>query len=122
MGGVRRVRWVNLVSDDDHELVERFYEFMAGPSNPDGLADLYASDALVIRFDGMSAGSEEILTFLGDVRRRHHPYELQSIDQFTKVGDVVMWDGFLETTEVFVLNDEGKIERHIPGIRGYWGG
>lgn len=116
------------MSNDGHDLVDQFYRFMAEPSNLPALEGLYASDALIIRFDGMSAGFEEISDFLNDVRQRHQPYALQSIDQLTQVGDVVMWDavvdterGSLETTEVFVLNGEGKIERHIPGIRGYWG-
>lgn len=89
------------MSNDGRDLVEKFYRFMAAPPDADALAD---------------------------VRSRHQPYELHSIDQLAKVGDVVMWDavvttanGMLETTEVLVLDDAGKIERHIPGLRGYWG-
>ena len=116
------------MSNDGQDLAERFYRFMAASPDVDALAGLYASDALVIRFDGASAGLDEISTFLADVRSRHQPYELHSIDQVARVGDVVMWDavvntanGMLETTEVLVLNEAGKIKRHIPGLRGYWG-
>jgi hypothetical protein len=115
------------VSDDGRDLAEQFYRVMAASPDAVALAELYAPDALVIRFNGASAGFEEISTFLTDVRSRHRPYELHSIDQLARVGDVVMWDavvntdnGMLETTEVLVL-DDGKIKRHIPGLRGYWG-
>ena len=116
------------MSDDGRDLVEQFYRFMAATPDVDSVAELYAPDALVIRFNGASSGFEEIANFLAGVRSRHQPYELHSIDQLAKVGDVVMWDavvstenGMLETTEVLVLDDAGKIERHIPGLRGYWG-
>ncbi len=111
----------------DSELIDRFYECMAG-GDIDAMMDLYVSDALVIRFDGASAGVAEIRGFLTDVLERHQPYALHSIDQVTRVGDVLMWDamvntsnGIIQTTEVLVLDDAGKITRHIPGVRGYWG-
>jgi len=125
----RVVTRLGSVSNADRDLVEHFYRLMSTSDDVVAVTELYAPDALVIRFDGTSAGLEEISTFLEGVRARHQPYELHSIDQLTKAGDVVMWDavvdtakGLLETTEVFVLNDDGKIERHIPGVRGYWGG
>jgi SnoaL-like domain len=116
------------MSIDGRDLAEQYYRLMAEPIDVDRLAELYASDALVIRFNGTSAGFDEISEFLAEVAARHRPYELHTIEQFTQVGDVVMWDGqvtttkgVLETTEVVVLDADGKIKRHIPGIRGYWG-
>ena len=116
------------MASNGRELVETYYSLIAEPTDLDGLRQLYAADALVIRFNGTSTGLDEIAEFLTEVATRNEPYELRSIDQFTQVGDVVMWDGLidtskgvLETTEVMVLDDAGKIKRHIPGIRGYWG-
>ena len=109
------------------ELIDRFYEGMS-TGEVVGLAQLYAPDALMIRFDGTSEGVAEIITFLSDVRLRHRSYVLESIDHVTQAGDVVMWDamvktadGVLQTTDVVVVDGDGKITRHIPGVRGYWG-
>ena len=43
------------------ELIDRFYDAMAS-GDPVGLAELYAADALMIRFDGTSEGVEAIVT------------------------------------------------------------
>ncbi len=114
---------------DGQDLLERFYQLMASPPGVDAVAEFYAPDAAVIRFDGTSSGLEAISSFLTEVHSRHEPYRLQSVDQLTRAGDVVMWDavvetsnGMLDTVEVFVLDDTGKIKRHIPGVLGYWGG
>jgi len=109
------------------ELIDRFYDAMAS-GDLVGLAELYAADALMIRFDGTSEGADAIVTFLSNVGHRHRSYMLESIEHVTQAGDVVMWDamvktadGLLQTTDVVVLNADGKITRHIPGVRGYWG-
>jgi hypothetical protein len=82
----------------------------------------------MIRFDGTSEGVDAIVTFLSNVGRRHRSYALETIEHVTQAGDVVMWDamvktadGLLQTTDVVVLDAGGKITRHIPGVRGYWG-
>ena len=43
-------------------------------------------------------------------------------------GDIVMWDalittgvGVLQTTDVVVVDDDGLIDHHVLGNRGYWG-
>ena len=96
--------------------------------NVEALAELYSPDALVIRFDATSTGAAEILEFFSKMYAEHGQYELHSLDQVTESGDVLMWDamvttsnGIVQTTEVFVLDNDGKIRRHIPGFRGYWG-
>ena len=30
-------------------------------------------------------------------------------------------EGMLMTYDVVILDDEGRITRHVPTIRGYWG-
>lgn len=109
------------------ELIERFYESLKS-GDTGAVVELYGTDALVIRFNATSTGPSEISEFYSGVLERHAQYELHSLDQVTESGDVLMWDalvttsnGVIETTEVLVLDEEGKIQRHIPGFRGYWG-
>jgi hypothetical protein len=109
------------------ELIDRYYTTMAA-GNVEALAELYSSDALVIRFDGTLTGMSEILEFFSKKYAEHGQYELYSLDQVTESGDVLMWDALVTTvkgvaqfTEVLVLDENGKIRRHIPGFRGYWG-
>lgn len=119
---------IDSMTASGRQLADRFYELLGSPIEPEALAAIYAPEALVIRFNGTSSGLEEISTFLSEVQERHQPYKISSIDQLTDVDDVLMWDalvetdnGLLETTEVLVLDDDGRIVRHVPGIRGYWG-
>jgi hypothetical protein len=109
------------------ELIDRYYSTLAA-GNIEALAEFYSPDALVIRFDGTSTGMLEILDFFSKMYAEHGQYVLQSLDQVTESGDVLMWDalvttsnGVVQVTEVLVLDDDGKIRRHIPGFRGYWG-
>jgi ketosteroid isomerase-like protein len=109
------------------QLIGRFYESLA-KGDLDGVVDLYSADALVIRFNATSTGPAEIREFHAGELAKHGTYELHTMDQLTESGDVLMWDalvttsnGIIETTEVLVLDDDGKIRRHIPGFRGYWG-
>jgi hypothetical protein len=111
---------------DSDRMADRFYDAMA-TAGIDALRQLYTADAQVIRFDGLADGLDEVAEFWDETRRRHAPYELHSIDQYTAADDVIMWDamvttdnGILQTTEVLVIKD-GLVTRHIPGIRGYWG-
>ena len=126
----RRVRSVNydsVMTAQADELIKRFYETLGG-GDLDGVVDLYGADALVIRFNATSTGPSEIRQFHAGELAKHNRYELFKLDQLTESGDVLMWDalvttsnGIIETTEVLVLDDDGKIRRHIPGFRGYWG-
>jgi len=109
------------------KLIDRYYATMAA-GDVEALAAFYSPDALVIRFDGTSAGIAEILEFFTKMHAHYGQYELHSLDQVTESGDVLMWDalvttsnGVVQATEVLVLDDNGKIRRHIPGFRGYWG-
>jgi uncharacterized protein (TIGR02246 family) len=115
------------VTTRGQELIDRYYTTMAS-GDIEALAELYSPDALVIRFDGTSRGMDEILEFFSKMHADYVQYELHSLDQVTESGDVLMWDalvttskGIVQSTEVLVLDDDGKIRRHIPGFRGYWG-
>ena len=89
---------------------------------------LYASDAIVVRYEGVAKGPEEISAFLVNFLSGYDRFDLISVDQIQTSGDTVVWDashdtdaGALQTTNVFVVNDAGLIIRHIPLPRGYWG-
>ena len=92
------------------------------------LAKMHAPDAMVVLFYDVATGRDEIQELLEGSLRSHGRYHVLSIDQFQQAGDVVMWDatvetetGPLQTTHVLVLDENGLIRRHVPGIRGYWG-
>jgi ketosteroid isomerase-like protein len=109
------------------ELVDRFGVLM-GEKDVSALAGLYSADAKVILFYDIASGRDEIRQLMDNSVRTHGSYRVISIDQFQDAGDIVMWDatvmtdtGPLLTTHVVLLDDEGLIKRHVPGIRGYWG-
>ena len=109
------------------DLVDRYGELMS-EGDVDALAELYAADAKLVLFNRGMSGRQEIRQFLARRLESHGGYRVVSMDQFQDAGDVVIWEatveveiGFLQTTHVVILNDEGLIQRHIPGIRGYWG-
>ena len=109
------------------EFAERFHALLAADDLA-GLLELYDDDAMVIRFNGAVTGKAEIETFLRGVWEEYRPLELNLIEQLRHADDVIMWDAMLNTskgvvqvTETIILDDDGKIHRHIPGFRGYWG-
>ena len=108
-------------------LVDRYGELMS-KGDVDALAELYAADAKLVLFNRVMSGRQEIKQFLARRLESHGGYNVVSVDQFQDAGDVVIWEanveveiGFLQTTHVIFLDDEGLIRRHVPGIRGYWG-
>ena len=118
---------IQVTTTRGQELIDRYYTTLAA-GDVEALAEFYSPDALVIRFDGTSTGMVEILEFFSKMYAEYGRYELHSLDQVTESGDVLMWDalvttsnGVVQTTEVLVIDDHGKIRRHIPGFRGYWG-
>jgi hypothetical protein len=109
------------------ELVDRFGKLMAAGDTA-ALAHMYSLDAKVVLFYGVASGRLEIERLLAGSLRSHGRYDVLSVDQFQHAGDIVMWDatvetetGPLQTTHVVMLDDEGLIRRHVPGVRGYWG-
>lgn len=115
------------MSETARNLVDRYGELMS-EGNADALAELYAADAKLVLFNRVMSGRPEIRHFLNARLASHGGYHVVSVDQFQDAGDVVIWEatveveiGFLQTTHVVFLNTEGLIQRHVPGIRGYWG-
>jgi ketosteroid isomerase-like protein len=109
------------------ELVDRIDELMS-KGDVDALVDLYAEEAEVVLYHRVAVGRNEIRQLLATSLASHGFYRVISVDQFQDTGDIVMWDatvereeGILETTHIVVLDVDGRIRRHIPRIRGYWG-
>ncbi len=89
---------------------------------------LYAADAVVVRYEGIARGHEAIRAFLVGLLSAHDRFELVSIDQIQGSEDTLIWDstretgaGMLQETNMVVFDEDGLISRHVPLIRGYWG-
>ena len=113
--------------DKTPEIIERYYELITA-RDPQALAKLYADDAEIIRYDGVAWGTAEIEQYYRNYITVRPGMVLRQIDKVRDTGEVLMWDalvesdaGVMQTLEVFILDDEGLIRRHIPGVRGYWG-
>ena len=108
-------------------IIDRFYELLK-VHDAQTLAMLYASDAEIIRYDGVASGRREIEVYYRGYLAGRPGLALHKIDKIRDHGDVLMWDalvdsdvGVLQTIDVVILNDDGLILTHIPGFRGYWG-
>ncbi len=110
-----------------HDLIERYYDALASGAIDDVLA-LYADDAEIVRYDGVAATPDEMRGYFEQHLARHPGLTLRQIDRVREADDVLIWDALLDTEvgilqvfHVVLLDDAGKVLRHVPGIRGYWG-
>jgi ketosteroid isomerase-like protein len=115
------------MNEDAHQIAERYFERLAA-GDVDAVLDLYATDAHVVRYEGVAIGRDQIRNFLAGMLAAHGRFDLVSIDEFAAEADVVEWDatvetrhGMLRTSSVMTLDADGAILRHVPSIRGYWG-
>lgn len=109
------------------ELVDRFLKALE-ERDLDAVVGFYAEGAQVVRFEGVAAGTDQIRAFFVGFFAAYLRFELVSLDQIRATDDLVVWDatmetgaGLLQVTNVLFLDDGGKIVRHVPWIRGYWG-
>lgn len=114
--------------DSATRLIHRLYELL-GEGDVERASMLYAPDAEIIRYDGVATSLAEIKAFWSRVLDAFPGAKLHSLDRVRAADDVIMWDalidthvGVLQTVDVVIVDDEGRISRHIPGIRGFWGG
>ena len=113
---------------DGAAFVDRFYELlMAG--DIDGVLGLYSDDAEIVRYDGVADNPGSISAYFRNYLMHHPGFTLRLVDPLREENDVLMWDalvdtdnGTLMTVHVIVFDDDGRVRRHIPGVRGYWGG
>jgi hypothetical protein len=107
--------------------VDRFYDLLAA-GDVERISMLYADEAEIVRYDGVAKTPEEIQAYFRTYLEQRPGLQLQRIDQLRRADDVLLWDalldsddGVLQTVEVMILDEDGRITRHIPGFRGYWG-
>lgn len=107
--------------------VTRYYELLSA-ADVERVTMLYADDCEIVRYDGVASDHAAIAEYYRAYLERHPGVKLREIDQLRRAGDVLMWDalvdadeGVMQTVEVMILDDDGRIRRHIPGFRGYWG-
>lgn len=109
------------------DLVDTYYARLA-EGDVAGLVAMYGDGAEIVRYDGVAGTPQAIGDYFTGFLDRHRAAHLRSIDQWREADDVIMWDalvdteaGILQTVHVVVVDDDGLIRRHIPGVRGYWG-
>jgi len=92
------------------------------------LAALYGPDAIVVQRSSVARGTDEIRSFHDGFLAAHGSFDLMSIDSLNECDDVIIFDAMVETAagllqiaEVIIVDDDGLIRRHVPGLRGYWG-
>lgn len=109
------------------DFVEEYLRAL-GDRDVDSALGFYADDAVIVSFRGVAEGREQLRSFLVGFLAAYDGYQLVSVDQLRAANDVVVWDatietggGMLQVTNVVTQNTEGKIVRHVPLVRGYWG-
>jgi hypothetical protein len=107
--------------------VERFYRLL-GAGDVEGVVGLYGPNGEIVRYDGVDAGPTDIAAYFHRFLGQNPGFSMREIYEFRDADDVLMWDalidtdnGVLQTVHVMILDDDGLIRRHIPGVRGYWG-
>ena len=108
-------------------IVDRLYELIEA-GDPERIAMLYAPDGEIVRYDGVAASPSEIVQYFRSYLAGRPGIALREIVKVVHSGDVLMWDalldsnaGVMQTIDVVILDSDGRIRRHVPGFRGYWG-
>jgi|APDOM4702015248_1054824.scaffolds.fasta_scaffold185341_1 predicted SnoaL-like aldol condensation-catalyzing enzyme len=108
-------------------LIDRFNELLDA-GDIDQVVMLYATDGEIVRYDVVARGAEQIADYYRTMLAQHPGWALNNVGPIRHVDDVIVWDalidtanGVLETVDVVIVDADGKIRRHIPGIRGFWG-
>jgi len=109
-------------------IVTRYYELLE-IGEAEHVAMLYTADAEIVRYDGCASTPEQVVQYFRQHLAAYPGLQLKSIEQVRLADDVLMWDamldselGLLQTVDVAILDNDGLIRRHIPGLRGFWGG
>ena len=107
--------------------VEKLFAALAD-RDLEAVGSVYGDDAELVRYDGVAKGRDEIQAFYGRYLTNHKGYELDQIVDFRAVDDVALWDamvktdaGILMTYHVAIVDNENRLVRHVPTVRGYWG-
>jgi ketosteroid isomerase-like protein len=109
-------------------VIQRYYELLS-TGDVDRVLAMYTDDAEIVRYDGVAATRDELRAYFEQHLERHPGLRLRQIDQIREADDVLMWDALVDTDHgiaqvchVVFVDDDGRFRRHVPGMRGYWGG
>jgi len=115
------------MADASHPVVERYLKAL-GDRDIDLALSFYTDQAVIISFDGVAEGGDQIRSFLAGFLAAYDRYDVVSIDQLRAAHDLIVWEatmetgaGLLQVTNVVTLDKDGRINRHVPSVRGYWG-
>ena len=113
---------------DANEIIERYYAALS-TGDIDSLLAMYGEDSEIVRYDGVAVTAAEKREYFGHHLVRNPNLSLNQIVDVRRSDEVLMWDALIDTDHgvvqvfhVVILDDDGKFHRHIPGLRGYWGG
>lgn len=111
-----------------NDIIERYYGAL-GAGDVDEVMAMYGEGAEIVRYDGVDVSDAERRRYFAQHLARNPGLSLSQIVSVRHADDVLMWDalvktdhGVIQVFHVVVLDDDGKFHRHIPGLRGYWGG
>jgi ketosteroid isomerase-like protein len=109
------------------QVVDQYLKALAD-RDVDRALGFYADHAVIVSFEGVAEGAEQIRSFLAGFIGAYDRYDLVSIDQLRAAHDLIVWEATMETgaglmqvTNVVTLDDDGLILRHVRSVRGYWG-
>ena len=112
---------------DTSQLVEQYLKAL-GDRDVDMALSFYSDHGVIVSFEGVAEGVDQLRSFLAGFLAAYDNYDLVSIDQLRAAHDLIVWDatmetgvGLLQVTNVVMLDENGKIVRHVPSVRGYWG-
>ncbi len=113
---------------DANETIERYYDALTA-GDFDRLLRMYGDGAEIVRYDGVADTPEEMRGYFEQHLERNPGLSLHSIVETRVTDDVLMFDalvntdnGVLQVFHVLLSGPDGRIRRHIPGMRGFWGG
>lgn len=109
------------------QFVDAYYASLTN-RDLDAMAALYGDDAEIVRYDGVAATPDEIRGYHNAYLARNGSIRLEQVDQLREADDVLIFDalvhtdlGLLQAVHVIMFDSNGKVRRHIPGMRGFWG-
>lgn len=110
------------------KVIERYYELLSN-GDIDNVLAMYTPDAEIVRYDGVAATPDELRHYFEQHVQRNPGLHLRQIDRVLEADDVLLWDalvdtdnGIVQVVHVVIVDEDGRFRRHIPGMRGFWGG
>lgn len=110
------------------KVIERYYELLSN-GDIDNVLAMYTPDAEIVRYDGVAATPDELRHYFEQHVQRNPGLRLRQIVRVLEADDVLLWDalvdtdnGIVQVVHVVIVDEDGRFRRHIPGMRGFWGG